>query len=146
MEVCVKQDASQMAAEFLRLWQQQITKSMTDPATIRSMLESMQMMYGAAPATEKPHDAPTRRPAPAPDADGDALRVIHARIGKLEQSVAKLSARLDAAEKPNGTRHGRDDKRVAANKRATKPARKPVAKRRKPAAKRKKAKTKQRRK
>ena len=112
-----KQDTNQRAGEFLRQWQEQMTRQMTNPDTIAAMLAAMQQ-FGAPP-----HDANARRPAHAPDARDDAIGDIAKRLSAVEQQLRRLHARLDAAEKP-----ARTSKRADA---------KPVAKRKRPVAKRK---------
>ncbi len=124
-------DPSKMAQEFLKIWQQQITKTMTDPNTVEATLATMQQFYGAG------HDAPARRPAPAPDARDDAIAKLSQRIRKLEQSVSALTTRLDAAQKSAGTKRRSVAKTVAERKRTTKRPGKPVAKSTTPKPKRK---------
>lgn len=102
-------DNQRRAAEFLRQWQEQMTKQMTSPDAIRAMLEAMQ------PFGKPAHDANARRPAHAPDARDDAIGDLAKRVRAVERELQRLHARLDAAEKP-----ARTGKRAAAN---------PVAKR-----------------
>ena len=125
--VCAPPDPAHMAQEFLRQWQKHITQTMTDPATIRAGLEAMQQFY-TAPASEPPNDARPRRPAPAPDAHDDAIRHLTQRVERLEQSIRRLAAALDAAQEPARAKHGRVAKPVAAKQRPAKRAAKPVAK------------------
>ncbi|MFZ4541560.1 MAG: hypothetical protein ACOYNL_07095 [Rickettsiales bacterium] len=98
-----------------------MTRQMTNPDAIRSILEAMQQ-FGA-----KPHDANARRPAHAPDARHDAVWDLAKRLHAVEQQLRKLSARMDAAEKPARTGKRATAKPVAATKR-TMVKRKPVAK------------------
>ena len=117
-------DAAQMAQEFLKLWQKQMTATMTDPKAVAATLDAMKGFYSTP---EKPHDASTRRAAATPDAAEHAIRDLTRRLERLEQSLERLHARLDAAEKPARTRHRPVAKNVGANKRAAKPDGKRVA-------------------
>ena len=117
-------DPTAMAQEFLKLWQKQMTQAMTDPKAVAATLDAMKGFYSAP---ERPHDAPTRRPAAAPDAAVHAIGDLTRRLERLEQSVERLLARLDAAQKPARAKHGPVAKRVGANQRSAKPASKRVA-------------------
>lgn len=132
-------DAAQMAQEFLKLWQKQMSSAMTDPKAVAATLDAMKGFYTAP---EAPNDARARRPAAAPDAAQHAVRDLTRRLDKLEQSVGKLHARLDAAEKPARAKPRPVAKRVERNKRAAKPNGKRMAAKSKskpkPKAKRKK--------
>lgn len=105
-------DNQQRAAEFLRQWQEQMTKQMTNPDAIRAMLDAMQQ-FG-----KPPHDANARRPAHAPDARDDAIRDLAKRVHALEHELRQLHARMDAAQKPARTGKRADTKPVAKSKRA----------------------------
>ena len=109
-------DNQRRAAEFLRQWQEQMTKQMTNPDAIRAMLDAMQ--HFGKPA----HDANARRPAHAPDARDDAIGDLAKRLHAVEQQLRRLHARMDAAEKPARTGQRPCDGHVEKNKR-------PVAKR-----------------
>lgn len=103
-------DNHRRAAEFLREWQEQMTKQMTSPDAIRAMLEAMQQ-FG-----KPPHDANARRPANAPDARDDAIGDIAKRLDAVERELRRLHARLDAAEKPARTGKRADATAVAKRK------------------------------
>jgi uncharacterized protein YPO0396 len=118
-----KQDYQQRAAEFLRQWQEQMTRQMSNPDTIAAMLAAMQQ-FGAPP-----HDANARRPAHAPDARDDAIGDLAKRLDAVEQQLRRLHARLDAAEKPARTAKRADAKPVAKSKRAVPATKRAVAKR-----------------
>lgn len=128
-------DMTSKAAEFLKQWQEQMTKQMRDPDIIRTMLAAMQP-FGA-----KAHDENARQPAPAMDAHGDAIRKLTRRVDALERELADLHAQLlsmDAkAKKPTGARRRSNAKPVAKPKRAVAKPKRTVAKQAKPAAKRK---------
>ena len=109
-------DYQSRAADFLRQWQEQMTRHMTNPDTIAAMLAAMQQ-FGATP-----HDANARRPAHAPDARDDAIGDLAKRLHAVEQQLRRLHARMDAAEKPARTGQRPCDGHVEKNKR-------PVAKR-----------------
>ena len=92
-------DPSRTAAEFLQLWQEHLTRQMTDPATIHAMLAAMQQ-FSAGVAQGAQHDATARRPTAASDAQPDAVERLSQRLGKLERTVAKLASRMDATQEP----------------------------------------------
>jgi hypothetical protein len=136
--VTTTNDNQQRAAEFLRQWQEQMTKQMTNPDAIRAMLDAMQ--HFGKPA----HDANARRPAHAPDARDDAigdyakrLLAVERQLSALGKQFSELHARVDAAKKPARASNRPSASAVEKNKRPV-AKRKPVAKpKRKPAAKRK---------
>lgn len=128
-------DAAQMAQEFLKLWQKQMTAAMTDPKAVAATLDAMKGFY--APP-EPRHDASPRRPAAAPDAAVHAVRDLTRRLERLEQSLERLHARMDAAEKPARAGNRPVAKSVERNKRAAKPNGKRVAAKSKPKPKRRK--------
>lgn len=105
------QDYQARAAEFLRQWQEQMTRQMTHPDAIAAMLAAMQQ-FGA-----KPHDANARRPTHAPHARDDAGGDIAQRLDAVERNLARLHARLDAAEKSARTGKRPDARDVAKGKR-----------------------------
>lgn len=105
-----KHDHQARAAEFLRQWQDAMTRQMTNPDTLAAMLAMMQN-FGA------PHDANARHTAHASRAGDDAGRDYAQRLDALERRVAELHARLDAAEKPARAKPGRRGKPVEASKR-----------------------------
>ncbi|HOU37218.1 MAG TPA: OmpA family protein [Candidatus Omnitrophota bacterium] len=74
-------DYQQRAADFLRQWQDQMTRQMNNPDAIAAMLAAMQQ-FGAPP-----HDANARRPAHAPDARHDAIGDLTERLHALEQQL-----------------------------------------------------------
>lgn len=120
-----KQDNQQRAEDFLRQWQEQMTRQMTSPDAINAMLAAMKQ-FGSAP-----DDANARRPAHAPDARDAAIRDLAERVRAMERQLAKLHDRLlslDAkAKKPARAKRGAAAKPVAAAKRAV-AERKPVVK------------------
>ncbi len=126
-------DHQHRAAEFLRQWQEQMTKQMSNPDTIRAMLDAMQ--HFGKPA----HDANARRPAHAPDARDDAIGNLAKRLDTMERELRRLHARMDAAEKPARTRKRATAKPVAkreatvgkpkrADAKRLQPKRKPISK------------------
>ena len=115
------QDYQQRAADFLRQWQEQMTRQMGNPDTIAAMLAAMQQ-FGAPP-----HDANARRPSHAPDARHDAIGDLAKRLHTVEQKLHRLHARLDAAEKSARTT-GRADAKPVAKPKRTVAKRKPVSK------------------
>lgn len=120
------QDNQQRAAEFLRQWQEQMTKQMSNPDAIRAMLDAMQQFGKPA------HDANARRPAHAPDARDDAIGDLAKRVHALERELRQLHARVDAAEKPARTGKRANAKPVAKSKRAVDKPKRTDAKRLQP--------------
>src|SRR6202000_2312428 len=81
-------DMARMAQQFLALWQREVTRQMSDPATVAAMMNAMQAFTAASPK-EPAHDG-ARRPAPAPDAELPAVRQLSKRVAELERELARL--------------------------------------------------------
>ncbi|MEJ0010071.1 MAG: hypothetical protein WDN72_05885 [Alphaproteobacteria bacterium] len=131
-------DMARMAQQFLALWQREVTRQMSDPATVSAMMTAMQAFSNTA-KKEPDHDG-ARRPAPAPDAEHDAVRKLSKRVAELERELARLQRVQPVpaeTKKPVRAKQRRDAQRVAKNGRAVGRRGKSLAKRRKPAGRKK---------
>lgn len=124
--MATKTDYTAQAQAFLRLWQDQMHRQMTDPDAIKTMLAAMHRMSGGT------NDTP-RNPTHAPADGDDAIRLLDGRLKRVERQLERLAKQLD--EIHAATRTSRRDANKGPAKRVAKPRRAKRATAKKPARK-----------
>jgi hypothetical protein len=101
-----------MASAFLDLWQDQLTRSMTDRDFVRNMMDMMQRMqhdsmdaFRSSPnAQARGQNTKNRHASAASGAGDDQLAQLAQRVADCEQRIRELEAalaRANAKPKPN---------------------------------------------